>query len=45
MKRLVVIAALFGFSLFSTDVTNAYLQSAEKLKIDIFINPPKTVQP
>lgn len=34
------IAQIFGFRLFSGDVTQAYLQSAEKLKRDIFIDPP-----
>lgn len=38
---LVGIPAIFGFRLFSTDVTQAYIQSAEKLRRDIFINPPK----
>jgi len=40
-KILIGIAAIFGFRLFSTDVTQAYLQSAENLKRDIFIDPPE----
>ena len=39
MEILVGLAALFGFQLFSTDVTQAYLQGAEKLKRDVYIKP------
>lgn len=35
------LAAIFGFRLFSTYLTQAYLQSAEQLHSDNFINPPK----
>ena len=35
------IAAIFVFRIFSTDVTKSYIQSAEKLNREIFINPPK----
>ena len=41
IKMLVGIAAIFGFQLFSTDVTQAYLQSAEKLQRYIFIDRQK----
>lgn len=37
-KVLVGLAAIFGFRLFSTDVTQAYLQSADKLVRDIYIS-------
>jgi hypothetical protein len=37
---LVGLAAIFGFNLFSTDVTQSYLQSAEMLLRD-YINPTK----
>ena len=36
---LVGLAALFGFRLFSTDVTQAYLQSAEQLMRDLYVIP------
>ena len=40
-KLLIGLAAVFGFRIFSTHVTQAYLQSAESLRRDIFIDPPK----
>ena len=39
IKLLVGIAALFGFRLFSTDVTQAYLQSSEELSRDVYVKP------
>lgn len=38
-KMLVGLAAVLGFRLLSTDVTQAYLQSADKLMRDIYIKP------
>ena len=38
---LVGIASIFGFRLFSSDVIQSYIQSAEELNRDIFLNPPK----
>ena len=39
VKILVGLAAVYGFRLFSTDVTQAYLQSTEKLMRDVYIKP------
>lgn len=38
---LVGLASLLGFWMFSTDVTQAYLQSAEKLMRDVYVKPSK----
>lgn len=40
-KLVVGIAAIFGFNLFSSDITQAYLQNSEKLMRDVYLNPPK----
>ena len=39
VKILVGLAAVFDFRLFSTDVTQAYLRSAEDLMRDVYIKP------
>lgn len=41
IKMLVAIATLFGFNLFSTDSTKAYIQSEEAINCDLFINLPQ----
>ena len=38
-RVLVGLAAIFGFRIFSTDVTQAYLQSAESLMRDLYVKP------
>jgi hypothetical protein len=38
-RVLVGLGAIFGFGSFSTDVTQAYLQSSEPLRRDVFIKP------
>jgi Reverse transcriptase (RNA-dependent DNA polymerase) len=38
-KLLIGLAAIFGYRIFSTDVTQAYLQSAEPLMRDVYIKP------
>lgn len=40
-KVLIGLAAVFGFRLFSTDVTQAFLQSADELMCDVYIQPSK----
>jgi hypothetical protein len=44
-RALVGLAAIFGFNLFSTDVTQAYLQNAEKLLRDVYIKPTNVLPP
>ena len=40
--RLIVgLASAFGFRIFSTDVTQAYLQSADSLMRDVYVRPTK----
>ena len=39
VKLLVGLAALFDFRLFSTDFTQAYLQSTEELSRDVYVKP------
>lgn len=41
IKLLIGLASIFNFRLFSTDVTQAYLQSKESLQRNIFVKPPK----
>ena len=41
IRTLIAIAAVFGFSLWSKDVSQAYLQSAEKLMRDVYVRPTK----
>jgi hypothetical protein len=38
-KLLVAVAAVFGFRIFTHDVRQAYPQSADKLKRDVYISP------
>jgi Reverse transcriptase (RNA-dependent DNA polymerase) len=38
-RLLVGLAAVFGFRLFSVDVTQAYLKSAFKLMPDVYVTP------
>lgn len=44
IKRIVVKATIFGFSLFARDVSKAYIQSAEELNRDIVIDWTKYVE-
>lgn len=41
IRMLTTIAAMFGFRLWSQDVTQAYLQSASNLMRDIYVKPSK----
>lgn len=41
VRMLVGLASIFGFQLFSTDVTQAYLQSVDKLMRDVYVKPTK----
>lgn len=44
IKIVVGIATTFGFRLFSTDLTQADIQSSEALNRDILINSPKKIE-
>jgi hypothetical protein len=39
-RLLIGLAAIFGFQICTHDVQQAYLQSAEDLLLDIYLNPP-----
>ena len=41
VKILVGISAIYGFRIFSIDVTQAYLQSSENLKREIYVKPSR----
>lgn len=44
-RPIIVIVAVFRYHILSTDVSSAFLQNAEKLMGDVFINPPKKLCP
>ena len=41
VRLLIGLASVFGFRLFSTDVTQAYLQNADQLVRDVYLKPSK----
>ena len=41
VRLLIGLASVLGYRLFSTDVTQAYLQSADKLMRDVYLKPLK----
>lgn len=43
-RILVGLTSVFGFGLFSTDVTQAYLQNAEKLLRDVYVKQSKDIE-
>lgn len=44
LSMLIGLAAVFCYRIWSQDVAHEYLQSAQKLKIEVFIRPPKEFQ-
>lgn len=41
IRLLLILAAIFGFRIWSIDVNNAYLQSTSQLLSDVYLNPGK----
>ena len=41
---MIALAAIFGFRLFLTDISQSYLQSAEALIRDVYVKAPKELE-